>query len=187
MNPLGRQVRHLREERDWTQVQLAVQASVSPTVVNQVETGKRNPSARTLEKIAQALGVEVRELFPLEQASLPLEEHQAERRSWPLADMMLTHYDRKFSEFEERAVRIEGGEGVAGGPLGLFFDVEKETAAAEASIGRAYPDEITRLMRRGLPIMESMLENYLGLKEQVDEDLEQLMTERLDAQRAAAS
>jgi transcriptional regulator with XRE-family HTH domain len=42
--------------------------------ISQIETGARNPSAATLSKIAEALGVEVRDLFPLGQAPLPLDD-----------------------------------------------------------------------------------------------------------------
>lgn len=206
MNPLGRQVKSLREGKSWTQVQLAVRADLSPTVVNQVETGKRKPSIDTVEKLAEALGAEVADLFrgyqlPKAQASsstakagAPKERRTLEEPSWPRwpgAESMLPYYARKFSEFEERAASIEAGESVPGGPLELFFDVEKETAAADASIGRLYPDEVTRLMKRGLPIMESMFENYraqkLRMEQRVDEALEEVLERRLAEKRLKAA
>jgi len=71
MYEVGREVRRLREGRGWNQAKLAVEAGMAPSAVNQIENGKRSPSATSLTKLADALGVEVRDLFPLEQAPLP--------------------------------------------------------------------------------------------------------------------
>jgi transcriptional regulator with XRE-family HTH domain len=72
---VGRQVRRLREERGWSQTTLAVEAGMSVSGISMIENGHRNLSTVTLAKLAEALGVEVRDLFPLEQAPLPdLEE-----------------------------------------------------------------------------------------------------------------
>jgi len=61
-----------------------VYAGSSQPTVNQIESGKRNPSTRTLEKLAAVLGVEVAALFPKGQALLP-EFDQEQRRSVPEA------------------------------------------------------------------------------------------------------
>jgi transcriptional regulator with XRE-family HTH domain len=79
MSDIGREIKRLREERSWTQAQLAVYAESSQPTVNQVESGKRNPSTRTLEKLARALGVEVSVLFPKAQSALPLEDADGRR------------------------------------------------------------------------------------------------------------
>jgi transcriptional regulator with XRE-family HTH domain len=71
LSELGREVRRLREEHGWTQNQLSVYAGVSQPTVNQIETGKRNPSTATVVKLAKALGVEISDLF--RKASAPLE------------------------------------------------------------------------------------------------------------------
>jgi transcriptional regulator with XRE-family HTH domain len=85
MSEIGKEVRRLRKERDWTQEQLAVYAGSSQPTINQIESGARNPSTRTLEKIARAFGMEVRDLFPLGQAPLfpapPSGEAFGQRRS----------------------------------------------------------------------------------------------------------
>jgi transcriptional regulator with XRE-family HTH domain len=64
LSGLGSEVRRLREEQGWTQNQLSVFAGVSQPTVNQIETGKRNPSTATVVKLADALGVGVSDLFP---------------------------------------------------------------------------------------------------------------------------
>jgi transcriptional regulator with XRE-family HTH domain len=68
---VGREIRRLREEKGWSQAKLAGAAGMGVSGVSQIETGARNPSAVTLAKIAEALGVEVADLFPKEQPPLP--------------------------------------------------------------------------------------------------------------------
>ncbi len=70
MAEVGQQIRRLREAKGWNQAELAVYAGIGPSGVSQIETGKRNPSAATLQKIAEALGVEISELFPKVEAPL---------------------------------------------------------------------------------------------------------------------
>jgi transcriptional regulator with XRE-family HTH domain len=74
---VGKVIRQMREERGWSQAKLGVLSGTGPSGISQIETGRRNPSAATLERIAKALGVEIRDLFPLGQAPLPLGEHGA--------------------------------------------------------------------------------------------------------------
>jgi transcriptional regulator with XRE-family HTH domain len=57
-------VKELREAKGWNQTVLAYHAGLSPSQVSLIETGKRNPTATTLKGIADALGVEVGDLFP---------------------------------------------------------------------------------------------------------------------------
>lgn len=71
MNEVGKELKRLRLKKGWTQAQLAVYAESSQPTVNQIESGVRNPSTRTLEKLAGALEVEVGDLFPKGQAPLP--------------------------------------------------------------------------------------------------------------------
>lgn len=73
MDEVGRQVKRLREERGWNQAKLAVVAGMAPSAVNQIENGKRAPSANSLSKLAAALEVEVPDLFPKGRAPLSLE------------------------------------------------------------------------------------------------------------------
>jgi transcriptional regulator with XRE-family HTH domain len=71
---IGREIRRLREAKGWSQAKLAAAADMGVSGVSQIETGARNPSAVTLSKIAQALDVEIAELFPIAQSPLPLED-----------------------------------------------------------------------------------------------------------------
>ena len=56
-------LRELRQARGLSVRGLAKEAEVSAETVYSVEHGKRQPSVRTLGKIARALGVEVKDLF----------------------------------------------------------------------------------------------------------------------------
>lgn len=61
---LARTLYALRTAAGLTQVELAVTADVSIQTVAGIEQGKRRGSARTLRKLARALGVEASELRP---------------------------------------------------------------------------------------------------------------------------
>ena len=71
------EVRRLREEKRWGQKELAFYAGLSQSVISEIETGKRKPNTRTLEKLATALEVEVGDLFPKGQRPLPFEAYEA--------------------------------------------------------------------------------------------------------------
>ena len=61
---LGITVRHLREAKGWTQVELADKAQVSQGLVSQLEAGmKKNPGALHVLRLAKALGTTVEELL----------------------------------------------------------------------------------------------------------------------------
>ena len=57
------EVRRLRQEKGWNQNELAFHADLAPSVISLLETGKREPNATTLRKLAKALGVEIPDLF----------------------------------------------------------------------------------------------------------------------------
>ena len=54
-----------RARRDWSQEELAREAGVSPTTIAKVEKGHGGARARTLYKIANALGIDAMELYEL--------------------------------------------------------------------------------------------------------------------------
>ena len=60
---LGRNIRELRLQRGWRQVDLAAHAVLSKTHVNELEAGKREVGIRTLERLAEALEVKISELL----------------------------------------------------------------------------------------------------------------------------
>jgi len=60
---VGRNIRKIRSDRDYTQEQLADRAGLHFTYIGSVERGERNISIENLERIAQALGVEIHKLL----------------------------------------------------------------------------------------------------------------------------
>lgn len=61
----GERIRILRKERGWSQEELGEKADLHHTYVGAVERGEKNASIDTLDKIAEALGVEMIDLFTL--------------------------------------------------------------------------------------------------------------------------
>lgn len=61
---LGRKLRQLRKEQNITQEELAEKVGLDPRTVLEIEAGKReNPTVKTLNKIAEALGVKLSEIL----------------------------------------------------------------------------------------------------------------------------
>ncbi|AHI02166.1 helix-turn-helix domain-containing protein [Kutzneria viridogrisea] len=56
---LGRNVRRMRIERGWTQAELAAAADMTQPAIARFERANAIPTLRVLERIAQALGVEL--------------------------------------------------------------------------------------------------------------------------------
>ncbi len=56
-------IKELLQEANMTQVELAEAVGIARPNMSNIVTGKTNPSLGTLESIADALGVEVAELF----------------------------------------------------------------------------------------------------------------------------
>ena len=63
---LGARIRALRHAQGWSQEVLADRASLHRTYVSSVELGERNISMDNLYAVADALHVQVRELFDSE-------------------------------------------------------------------------------------------------------------------------
>jgi putative transcriptional regulator len=59
-------IREFREERDWTQEQLAERVGVTRQTILFLEKGKYNPSLRLAHRIAQALERSIEEVFSFE-------------------------------------------------------------------------------------------------------------------------
>jgi transcriptional regulator with XRE-family HTH domain len=103
---VGKEIRRLREARGWSQAKLAGASGMGTSGISQIETGARNPSAATLSKIAEALGVEVRDLFPLDQAPLPdLEDERHKDREAAAAQDAIV-FARRFVRLHENLNEI---------------------------------------------------------------------------------
>lgn len=61
---VSQKIKKLREQRGLTQVELAEKTGLKQSHICRLERGRHSPSHKTVEKIAEALGVPVTELDP---------------------------------------------------------------------------------------------------------------------------
>ncbi len=61
---LGNRIQKLRKKTGLKQHELAEKVGVSAKYIQYIEAGTRQPSLKTLYKIAIALGVKVKDIFP---------------------------------------------------------------------------------------------------------------------------
>ena len=59
MQPIGRNIRALRQLQGVTQTKLATKVGVAPAYISQIESMSRVPSVRVTHRIAEALGTTV--------------------------------------------------------------------------------------------------------------------------------
>lgn len=62
LSKLGMHIRKIRESKGMSQEQLAAEAEIPYSSVNEIEGGKTNPTIASLMALAEALGVSVGEL-----------------------------------------------------------------------------------------------------------------------------
>lgn len=55
---IGETIRKLREERHWSQEELAGRANVTAASISRIENGKHGPSLQLLESFAHAFGLQ---------------------------------------------------------------------------------------------------------------------------------
>lgn len=60
---LGKRIKRLRRLARMTQAQMAEKVNLSINYISEIETGTASPTLKTLLKVAQALHIEVKELF----------------------------------------------------------------------------------------------------------------------------
>jgi len=60
---VSRNIQRIRREKDLSQEEVAHRADIHQTYLSGVETEKRNPSILVVERIANALGVDVSGIF----------------------------------------------------------------------------------------------------------------------------
>jgi DNA-binding XRE family transcriptional regulator len=111
---MNNMIRNLREERGWSQADLATQLGVSRQAVHALEAGKSVPSLLLAFKVSWQFGKPIEEIF-----SVDLEEKMA------LCQASWQHLDRLATAIDEVGVLEQmGGEGwelVGFGPLVLHF------------------------------------------------------------------
>jgi len=63
LEKFGTKIRSLRLKKKLSQEKLAELADLHRTYIGQIETGKRNIALKNIAKLAEALGVSIKELF----------------------------------------------------------------------------------------------------------------------------
>lgn len=56
---VGKQIRKYRKEKDMTQFDLAVASEMDENALQRIESGRTNPTVKTLYKISTALDIEL--------------------------------------------------------------------------------------------------------------------------------
>lgn len=171
---VGQEVKRLREVRRWSQSRLAVEAQMSVSGVSMIENGHRNLSTATLAKLAQALDVEVGDLFPKAQAPLPLEESAAGTLLLEKVLEAARHDARKTAQAVNRTFSSEGT------PQTVTGFAEDEVRAELRNLG--FPD--ANFEGFLWPLAERVVrqeERIIGLEQQLEEK-EREAAERLETE-----
>ncbi|MCP4181175.1 MAG: helix-turn-helix transcriptional regulator [bacterium] len=60
---IGKRIVQLREGQNMKQIELATAVNIEDSALRRIESGRTNPTVKTLLRIAVGLGVNVRDLF----------------------------------------------------------------------------------------------------------------------------
>lgn len=64
---LGKRIKALREQNDYTQLELGALINKDYQAISRIEKGRVNPSAYVVKQIAKALGVSMNEIYDFSQ------------------------------------------------------------------------------------------------------------------------
>lgn len=73
---LGKQIRLMRQQREWTQEKLAEKADLHVSYVIALEKGKKSATVDTLKKLAGGFEVSLAELFSFDSMAKTAEEYE---------------------------------------------------------------------------------------------------------------
>lgn len=59
----GERLKSLRQERGFTQEEIALRADMTPSYYGQIERGTANPTVSMLEKICAVMGISISDIF----------------------------------------------------------------------------------------------------------------------------
>ncbi len=60
---LGMRIAYLRNQKSWSQLDLALESNINKNYLCDLEKGRRNPSLLILERLAKALEIDLSTLF----------------------------------------------------------------------------------------------------------------------------
>ena len=102
---LGERLRYLRELRNLTQKQLALQADISQATIAHIEKSTKDPSVETLRKLAEALDIHVATLFSSN--DVYVFDLKRLRRKYTSADKLTPHLYMAIGRIVQYAKDIE--------------------------------------------------------------------------------
>lgn len=59
----GQNIKHIRKRMNMSQSELATKMEISRSYLSDIENGNKNPSIKTVKKLADSLGLSVTDLF----------------------------------------------------------------------------------------------------------------------------
>lgn len=117
---LGNKIREVRGLRGWTLKQMAEMSGLNINTLSLVEKGKTSPSIYTLQKLATALGVPIKEFFE------PTE---------PVKPIIFTQHNERPKVSSEKAVIHNLGKGLTSSTLEPFvLKMEKYATSGERTL-----------------------------------------------------
>lgn len=152
-SPLGERLRTERDRLGLSLRELARRLEVSPSLVSQIETGKIQPSVRTLYAIVSELGVSLDELFAPPAAAAPqkqpepLPEPRARTSSRKTAPEPVSPDGRVQRSHDRRAIELESG--VRWERLTAWNDPDVEFLYTTYRVGGASSPEGTLVRHNG--------------------------------------
>jgi len=164
-SPLGERLRRERDRLGLSLRELARRLEVSPSLVSQIETGKIQPSVRTLYAIVSELGVSLDELFAPPSSSQPqtAETSGAQRRTSVPSSGDATpapSTDRVQRAHDRRAIELESG--VRWERLTAWNDPDVEFLHATYAVGGASSPE-GQLVRHNGREFGTVIDGRLGV------------------------
>jgi transcriptional regulator with XRE-family HTH domain len=160
-------IRELRQQMGVSQVKLAVMADMDPATLNRLERGTGNPNLKTLERVAEALGVEVADFFPKGPRSSPepsLFNGDDERDSSVFAETMIALADHWIANVSDPEFNAKNIRGVVDAALDLG-DVVSEHVV---DLWNALPPQNQRLIITVMEKTNEVAKRGLGRLEDAD-------------------
>jgi transcriptional regulator with XRE-family HTH domain len=91
VSDVGRRLKELREQRKLSMREMASAANVAVSLISKIESGKTSPTVATLEKILNAIQVDLYEFFELPRHGRDL----SEQIFFPRAEMVVSQDDER--------------------------------------------------------------------------------------------
>ncbi len=60
---LGKRIVYLRQQRQWSQLDLSIHANINKNYLSDLEQGRRNPTLKILNRLCVAFSISLQDLF----------------------------------------------------------------------------------------------------------------------------